>query len=68
MMKTNPLLKLNGMGNDFFNNENTMSDGSEHMDGTMDPPHSNSHKVRNILNLRSLSFAFITRSIMNSLN
>ncbi|XP_012552045.1 uncharacterized protein LOC101743429 [Bombyx mori] len=46
MMKTNPLLKLNGMGNDFFNSENTMSDGSENMDGTMDPPHSNSHKFQ----------------------
>lgn len=47
MMKTNPLLKLNEMGGDFFHDDN-IPNVSEHSEDNMDSPcHIQPHKVRN---------------------
>lgn len=50
MLKTNPLLKLNGIGGDFFVNDNNMSDHIERSGDSLNSSPSNSQKVRTFLN------------------
>lgn len=51
MLKTNPLLKLNGMGGDFFH-DSSMHDISDHTDENIDTPshdsHLNTHKFQKL--------------------
>lgn len=42
MLKTNPLLKLNGMGGDFMH-DTGFSDGSERNEDTLDSSSNNTH-------------------------
>ncbi|KAG6452004.1 uncharacterized protein LOC115444759 [Manduca sexta] len=46
MLKTNPLLKLNGLGSDFFSSDTGFSDASEHTEDTIDKSPGNSHKFQ----------------------
>lgn len=52
MLKTNPLLKLNGMGGDFFHDSDMPDDRGEHTEDNLDSPshnnHMNTHKVSNL--------------------